>query len=75
MVVEGMERLLVGPGIVLDGQHPEEDRNCGRPEEGHEEIVVSNSHLGLGHPGEDIEDVEIPAGLPFAPCSGICWCV
>lgn len=60
MVEEDMERQLVDPDTVLDGQDLGEDRNCAHPEEGHEEIVASSSHLGLGHPGEDIVDVEVP---------------
>ena len=25
----------------------------------------------MGHPGEDIEDVEVPYGLPSAPCPAV----
>lgn len=34
-------------------------------------MVESNSHLGLDHPEGGIEDVEVPWGLPFAPCPTI----
>ena len=64
------DALLWDPGTVLDEKGlVEEGTSCGRPSQvASEEIAVHNIQSGLGHPEGGIEVVEIPWGLPFAPC-------
>jgi hypothetical protein len=72
MLAEEDRDALEDPGIGLDERDPAADTGCARLSQEHlEEIVSNNSHLGLGRPAEGIEDVEIPWGLPFAPCPTI----
>ena len=66
---EDKDVLPSDPDTVLDGMGLEEGTSCGRPSQGaSEEIAAHNIQPGLGHPEGGIEVVEIPWGLPFAPC-------